>query len=400
MRYHWQVNLNKNFDEIELENNLELEQLHNLNLIEKNKDIHFKNYEKQKETNNLKIMKKIASHPAEFFKFHDKSCTIYRTSDAISGAYLRIEIPNNIEPKKILQKYANIELEYNVSGIKISKVPLKIFYYLCEKFGRDIEIVNPRKLSKKNKPNIYKKEHSQINQRFFFDNSNVCYLDIPIIFEDFNYSHIIPLISMHSDEIKYILSGSNINEQCYIIYNKVIYYESDLRKIIATTFTRKLNTNLRYISLEPSENLNIKNFGYTKFLFLFMEKNKDTHIDFPEITSFTVTTYNKKMNKIVINYDTTNFLLEDYENCRMYGVSLDHNMSMKKWMDFKKEENGEDYYDIDKIKNKINEYKLKFKILYINNLNIKLSPYVGNIKMSILSVDQHILYNANGKTYR
>ncbi len=390
----WKIDKNKNIDEIELDNDggLELNNLLDLELVEKEKDTDFENFEdigKNKKSMEY-ILNMIAKEQTEktFFKFIDNKCDISHNSitpDGVLGAYLRIEIPNNIEPKKILQKYANVELELNLSNTSIYKAPLKIFYYLCEKFGRDIEIIYPKKLSKKKKKPKINETNSEVNQRYYYENKNVRYLDIPIVFDDFNNSQIYNLIANKEQKNYYYLNGDvRIEENCYIVYERLIYYETyKRRKILYSSMTEHLTNSIYYKPIESNQNLNINIGGcYVKFLFLFMEKNPYSIIDFPEILSFTTI-----HNNNTTNYDIYNFLLEDYEHCRFYGMSFDPNISMKKWTDLKK-----DQYKDDDILNK----KTKFKVARIDNINIELSPYVGKINMSILLVHQNILNNICG----
>ncbi|MBA43046.1 MAG: hypothetical protein CMF62_03440 [Magnetococcales bacterium] len=378
--------MNKNIDENELNNDLEL--TNDIDLIQKEKDVNFENYEKPKEKSELNLLKELANRKS-FNKFYNSKCAIQRNGDAVSGTYLRIEIPHDIKPEEILQKYANVEIQYIIGGGIINKSPLKIFYYLCEKFGRDIEIVNPKKIFNKSSKYVnYKKKHIEVSQRLYFENSNMRYLDIPIIFEDFNYSHVQYLITNQFHEIEYILKGDNLKESCYIVNDKVIYYLNyDRRKRMNMDTIEKLTNTFKYKIIDPSENLNFNIANYAKFIFLIMEKNQESYIDFPEIESLTVMIGNK-----TIHYNTYNFLLEDYENCRIYGISLDSNLSMKKWMDFKKEQNENDLSVINSTNN-----KLLYKVLdNIKNINIKLSRYIGNIKISILSIHQNILRNMCG----
>jgi hypothetical protein len=101
-------------------------------------------------------------------------------------------------------------------------------------------------------------------------------------------------------------------------------------------------------------------------------------------------------------YDIYNFLLEDYENCRIYGISFDSNVSMKKWVDFRKEHNESNFFKkyFKNIVNKKKKHNIVFKSLKdIENINIKLSPYVGKINMSSLTIHQNILRNAIGMTF-
>tara|TARA_Y100000780_G_scaffold230634_1_gene253277 strand:+ start:7772 stop:8965 length:1194 start_codon:yes stop_codon:yes gene_type:complete len=382
----WIKDVNKNIDENELNNDLEL--TNDIDLIQKEKDVNFENYEKPKEKSELNLLKELANRKS-FNKFYNSKCAIQRNGDAVSGTYLRIEIPHDIKPEEILQKYANVEIQYIIGGGIINKSPLKIFYYLCEKFGRDIEIVNPKKIFNKSSKYVnYKKKHIEVSQRLYFENSNMRYLDIPIIFEDFNYSHVQYLITNQFHEIEYILKGDNLKESCYIVNDKVIYYLNyDRRKRMNMDTIEKLTNTFKYKIIDPSENLNFNIANYAKFIFLIMEKNQESYIDFPEIESLTVMIGNK-----TIHYNTYNFLLEDYENCRIYGISLDSNLSMKKWMDFKKEQNENDLSVINSTNN-----KLLYKVLdNIKNINIKLSRYIGNIKISILSIHQNILRNMCG----
>jgi hypothetical protein len=382
----WELDFKRNIDEIELENDLELESIYNLDLTKK--DNNFNNLEKQKDLKDFKCLKKYLEDELKPYKFHNNKCTINNV-DAVSGAYLRIEIPHNCDPNTILQKYANVEIDYKIGGNTINKAPLKVCYYLCEKFGRNIEVLNANILSnEKPKTTIYKKKHFQINKRFNFENLNGRYLDIPIIFEDFCYAHIESIISNKCNVIQYYLIGDELKESCYIVYNNIIMYEYETRKKMMNIWTEKIINTIYFKQIVKSENLNINIGNKAKFLFLFMEKNQDSYINFPEITSFTVKTTSK-----TIYYDIYNLLFEDYENYRIYGVSFDPNITMKKWMDFKKEQNEDDDYYPSK------NNKLTFKVLSnIENVNIKFSPYVGNFNMSILVIHQNILMNRYGMT--
>ena len=322
----WEAKLNKNIDEYDLENGL-----NNLNLIESSRDIHFNSVSlvegsKDRHFDNFCKSKSRLIQPKIVFKFN-KDCVIRSgISDAVSEAYFRIEISRNDNPQKILQKYASTQLEFTIGGQTINKAPLKVFYYLCEKFGRSIEIINPAIMCEKNTPDKITKNYVQYNQRFNFEKVDVLYLDIPIIFEDFSYSHVDMLFTNGYHEFRYICD-KKLDNECFIVYDKLINYFSNRRGKISLLPTEKLMTSLAYNPIQPSNNLNIKVAKYAKFFFLFMEKKKDSFIDFPEILSFSVVN-----NKKTIHYDTYNFLLEDYEHCRIYGVSFDPNITMKKWL--------------------------------------------------------------------
>ena len=99
----WIKDVNKNIDENELNNDLEL--TNDIDLIQKEKDVNFENYEKPKEKSELNLLKELANRKS-FNKFYNSKCAIQRNGDAVSGTYLRIEIPHDIKPEEILQKYA------------------------------------------------------------------------------------------------------------------------------------------------------------------------------------------------------------------------------------------------------------------------------------------------------
>jgi hypothetical protein len=274
----WKFDLNKNLDEIELENSIELESINNLKLIKNEEDQDFKNYQKN-DTSASQIMRMVAEGGPKFFKFNNSKAIIKSSSigDAMTGTILRIEIPRDCNPNTILNKYANVELDYQIGGDTINKAPLKIFYYLCEKFGRSIEVVDGNILSNKNnKAKIYKQNNAVISQRYYFENPNGLYLDIPIIFEDFSYSYIHSTVTNKYHDVTYTLKSSSIiKESCYIIYDNMMYFDTNPRRnLINSGESEKLSNTINFKQLNASQNININMSMEAKFFFLIMEKKK------------------------------------------------------------------------------------------------------------------------------
>lgn len=340
---------------------------------------------------------------------------IKRVSDLVNKLHLRIKLKKNfdhVEIKKILDLLSDSSAELEIGGASIMHIPKMLYnFILCEKFGTSIDKFIPsefyEKYTKEELTYMTFQTHEnkiEMSQKYFTEDIDAVYLDIPLLFDKFGYDQPIKLICLQYHQI--CVNLDNINKEIYnyienlnIISDEIIYLDNEPRQYQARNGHELLTLSTKSESYQNFTNTELiidkSQMTNTKFIFVIIKQNDNTldnTLDniLPNIFNITIETESGQIID-VHDVDFTN-----YGKYKLYVISPDQYCDIHNWQNFQKEnKNLNTIFDINKKDIKI-ENNFEYKIANVNRIQMIFEEYQNPIDIEIMYASQNLLRMING----
>lgn len=355
--------------------------------------------------------------------------TFPRAGDTIGSCFLRL-IPNTDDIHQILDMLGDASVYLEICGQSVCRIPsLRMNFIILEKleqYGRSknmgVQVINSSTRSIYNEEeldvqkNQYKHGRLIKNLRYSLDmDPSLTYLDIPLLFDFFNYGRDINLLNLTFTEVRIRFElteeqtkSTLIQETCYIAPEYYVYYDCRGRKDLVTSeimIERPIMQCEGFpITMTPSGYFTFTHGG-THIKFIFIELvNLCPDSEMPELLSCEVTHRLISSGRpgpdeqAYYQLDPSYFYVADYDtNIRLYAISPHPDTDMRGWIKVINEFKGtnHDYQDSGDTRT-----GLKGNILYppvnIEIFSGLLSTYNPYVKVNIYFYVQNILRTMSG----
>jgi len=422
-----------------------------------------KNNDKNFTCVNKNIMEKFQKKNNQTIIENKNIWIINKCSDSISKPFLRFRLKKNLtdeDIKNLLYLLADCSLKILMGGNIILEISKLLFVFLiCEKLSQEIKIFNVKNFLESNTIEEIKKKILKytdksciINQKYYVNNCDDIYLDIPLLIDFFSYniSTILIAIPYHDVEYNLIIPPHTINlinkyidfdknnSGVTLMFEEIIYFNYSSKMILAQNKYEfiKMNFELEYIHLwSPSNNppfysntIEIQNNHYsTKFIFIIVRQqetiNFDTGIinkfdsdinisELPQIKNVILveSLHNLNVSEQLKEYEILleNIWVGQFENMVIYGIAADGISNMSDWIKVMSEgvkdiENIILNANYNKNNNSLNNlntnnYNEIYKIVNLKNIKITWTDSYIPVNIEIIYITQKLQKIMSGIT--
>jgi hypothetical protein len=327
-----------------------------------------------------------------------------------SSMYLRIKIPNRDNIDRILDNIRHMQLTVQMNQYDFIKIPsLTINLMILNKLkelGRDktrgVNTFNLREWLQDKTPEevknyVYRNcKHAVFTVNRYFANSlDDLYLDIPLLFDFFNYGSSIAhnftivcsLEATYCDSLKGLVS-----EEMYIYPENDIYYDiAKHRQLVENVTNVFMSCYSSVHSACPNATIDTHGSTRMKFLYVAIESSEpDLDVtEFPEIELVTIILVDGSIHYL----DNDMMYVADYDKkIRMYVISPDPEKDMRNWIESINEFKPDDLYCDTKSKGNIEEgVRILYHPMNVSRIIIKLTHWEPHVTVELHSVEQNCL---------
>lgn len=326
--------------------------------------------------------------------------SILRNCDYLSKPFFRFVLKKNLTQSDIsdlMYLLADCRLDIMMGGAIVMSIPKFLFNFLiCEKLSNPIKIFDVKSFLEsntmdeiRNKILKFTEKSSWVNQKYYVNNPEDKYLDIPLLIDFFSYNMSTMLIALQFHDVRYQLNipDNKINlikkyiDDIVLMFEEIVYTDSEQRQKIALTSLEflKMNSSLDYFHCWNGNQIILNGHIHTKFIFIIIRPHEsnnfeselinqiDNDIDITQLPQI----INVELNSTSL-IDLENIWTGQYDNIIVYGIAADGYNSMKNWINVLKEgiNSAEKIDFINNNNNNNNNNKLLYKYNFASNYNM------------------------------
>lgn len=347
--------------------------------------------------------------------------------DYVKRAFIRFKLKEKYDDetlKYILKLIGNIKIEYTIGGSEIFKIDNLFFNYaIMSKTNDNIKNIDVKQFQEEHTIEQIKHlchvcDNNSIcgNDKYYFEDKNGFYLDIPVLDNFYFYNGGTKLVALKHRNTTCIISNISqflhqfLCDEINFGFEENVYVLGNTRKQLATSTYEliTLQSNVYESRIFKNNNsVDILVHSYNnKFIFLTLyHMTNDIHNEpLPQLLNITLTMKNNV--EYVIPLENISF--EQYDDKIVYGISVDENTSMEKWLKFTNECTSNilsklnDDYSTPKNNINSNNYNGIYKCVNIEKIKMIFTDVsqIVNIEITTLIQNiQRIMYGMSGLQY-
>jgi hypothetical protein len=369
---------------------------------------------------NNRLSNRKFTHTKNLLMLKDYSTIVTKNADKVSDAYLRFKFlykPTDEIIEKVLSLISSIDVLYELSEDCKIEINLGQNILLTKLLKKDINIFDTEEFLN----SVTLDEHMDKcctnvddycvgTYKYYFDDDNGYYLDIPLLDDFYFCGNSGDLIGLSHSSIKIEiinpciwimdLLSKYMSSTIYYGFEKVYFFNNVKRNFLnevnlqftsLSTYTDNLITNSVDMKYEYNTGICIK----CKFIFISISAMEYNHDILPIILSTHISHDDKEE---IISDD--NITLYEFNNTTLYAMSVDPNYNMNNLTDCNLEYNDTiemiNLYQGDVECNNFNAIE-KRKCIDLDNIRILLNDHRGHFNLNITLVSQE-LYRRHLKT--